>query len=224
MHQSCDALPGGRVSPRAIPSTPRRERALRRAARSTSSRRPEPPTVQEVPTYHATVHIDPEFDTVTLKDGTLLRLRRLRRDDLDALRRAFRRLTSDEIELRFMYQSRELPAYIEQEVRELDATRNVAFVLTDPAGEIRAVADMHIAVPEGTEAEFGLIVGKAIAGNGLGRLLMERLLAEARRRRLILSGLVVRTNGRMVELCRALGAEVAVAPDDPTMLTVRFPA
>lgn len=188
----------------------------------TSSTRPEPTPVQEVPTYHATVSIDPEFDTITLKDGTLLRLRRLRRDDLDALRRAFRRLTSDEIELRFMYQSRELPAYIEQEVRDLDPARNVAFVLTDPQDEIRAVADMHIEPADPTQAEFGLIVGQAIAGHGLGSLLMQRLLDEARQHGVTLNGIVRRDNQRMLDLCRALGGRAKVAPGEPTLMTVRF--
>lgn len=122
-----------------------------------------------------------------------------------------------------MYQSRELPAYIEREVQDLDPTRDFALVLVDAQGEIRAAADMHVDAMDANEAEFGLIVGQTIAGNRLGTLLMERLLAEARRRALVLRGLVLRTNGRMVELCRALGAEVAVSTDDPTMLAVRFP-
>lgn len=164
-----------------------------------------------------------ESDTVTLKDGRRLLVRLLRRNDLPALRRAFGRLTPDEVELRFMYQSRALPAYIEREVSELDPDRSAAFVLVDEDGEIRGVADMHIERPGGHEAEFGLIVGKAIAGNGLGRLLMRRLLDEANRRGLVLHGVVLRTNVRMVELCTALGAQLAVTPDDATLLAVTFP-
>jgi acetyltransferase len=162
-----------------------------------------------------------EPQIVRIADGRSFVLRRLRPDDLDALRRAFRRLTPEEVELRFLHQPRELPAFIEHEVRALNPTRDTAFVLDD-GGEIRAVADLHVEPSDPTQAEFGLIVGQAIAGHGLGSLLMGRLLTEARSRGLTLNGIVRRDNRRMLELCRALGGTAAVAPDEPTLMTVRF--
>lgn len=164
---------------------------------------------------------DPFPETIRLADGRSFVLRPMRPDDLDALRRAFHRLTPEEVELRFLHQSRELPAFIEDEVRELDPARDTAFVLDD-GGEIRAVADLHIEPADPTQAEFGLIVGQAIAGHGLGRLLMQRLLAEAREHGLTLNGIVRRDNQRMLDLCRALGGTASVAPDEPTLMTVRF--
>lgn len=163
----------------------------------------------------------PPIETVRLADGRTFILRALRSDDLEALRRAFRRLTPDEVELRFFHQSKELPAFIEHEVRTLDPERDIAFVLED-AGEIRAVADMHLDRPGGAEAEFGLIVGQRIAGNGLGTLLMRRLLREARRRGVTLRGDVLRDNGRMLDLCQALGGVATADPADPTLLSVEF--
>ena len=160
-------------------------------------------------------------ETIRLDDGRDFVLRPLRPDDLDALRRAFRRLTPEEVEYRFFYRSRELPASVQAQVRNLDPARDAAFVIEDH-GEIRAVADLHAPHPDSHEAEFGLIVGKAIAGRGLGRLLMQHLLAEAHRRRLTLVGLVRRDNARMLELCRALGGTVAADADDPGILSVRF--
>lgn len=162
---------------------------------------------------------DPQI--VHTDDGRSFVLRAMRPDDLDALRRAFRRLTPEEVELRFLHRSRELPAFIENEVRELDPARDTAFVLDD-GGEIRAVADLHVEPSDPSQAEFGLIVGQAIAGHGLGRLLMQRLLTEARQHGLTLNGIVRRDNRRMLDLCRALGGTAAVAPDDPTLMTVRF--
>jgi len=160
-------------------------------------------------------------EIIRLDDGRTFTLRALRADDLDALRRAFRRLTPEEVELRFLHQSRELPAFIESEVRELDPARDAAFVLED-AGEIRAVADLHVEPSDPARAEFGLIVGRAIAGHGLGRLLLERLLIEARSRGLTLRGIVRRDNARMLDLCRALGGAAAIEPGEPGLMAVRF--
>lgn len=162
-----------------------------------------------------------ESQTVRIADGRRFVLRPMRPDDLDALRRAFRRLTPEEVELRFLHQSRELPAFIENEVRELDPAHDTAFVLDD-GGEIRAVADLHVEPSDPSQAEFGLIVGQAIAGHGLGRLLMQRLLTEARQHGLTLNGIVRRDNRRMLDLCHALSGTASVAPGEPTLMAVRF--
>jgi acetyltransferase len=166
--------------------------------------------------------LDNTSEIIQLGDGRGFLLRPLQPGDLDALRRAFRRLTPEEVELRFLHQSRELPAFIEHEVRELDPARDAAFVLEDADHEIRAVADLHVDASDPAQAEFGLVVGQAIAGHGLGRRLMECLLCEARRRGLTLHGLVRRDNTRMLELCRALGGTAGVDADEPALMKVRF--
>lgn len=163
----------------------------------------------------------PATRVIRLADGRNFTLRALKTDDLEALRRAFRRLTPEEVELRFMHQSHELPDFIEEEVRALDPAHDAAFVIVDD-GEIRAVADLHTARSGEREAEFGLIVGKAVAGLGLGTLLMQRLLEEARARGVTLVGLVRRDNGRMLDLCRMLGGTTRNDPDDLSMLRVEF--
>lgn len=161
-------------------------------------------------------------ETVRLRDGRAFVLRALRPDDLPALRRAFHRLTPEEVELRFLHQTRDLPAFVEDNVRALDPARDAALVLDD-AGEIRAVADLHMDRNDSRDAEFGLIVGQAIAGHGLGTLLMQCLLDEAHRRNLeVLRGFVRADNARMLELCRNLGARVHANPDDPMLLKVEF--
>lgn len=161
-------------------------------------------------------------ETVTLPDGRSFALRPLRPDDLDALRRAFRRLTPEEVEYRFLYRSRELPAFIEHQVQSLDPARDVAFVLDD-GGEIRAVADFHLERAGADTAEFGLIVGQAVSGHGLGRLLMQRLIAEARARSVTLRGLVRRDNARMLDLCHALGGRTYFDPGELELVEVEFP-
>lgn len=162
------------------------------------------------------------METVRLADGRSFVLRPLRPDDLEALRRAFLRLTAEEVEYRFFYRSRELPASVMAQVRGFDPSREAAFVVED-AGEIRAVADLHADDACAREAEFGLIVGRAVSGNGIGRRLMLRLLEEAKRRGLAaLVGSVRTGNARMLELCRDLGAAILPVAEDPTVLCVRF--
>lgn len=161
-------------------------------------------------------------ETIRLPDGRRFILRRLRADDAEAMRRAFLRLTPEEVELRFFHRSRELPASVQAQVQELDPACVAAFVIDDD-GEIRAVADLHADHPAAREAEFGLIVGKAISGHGLGKLLMQRLLEEARLRGLAsLRGSVRADNARMLELCRDLGATVSADPGDLSIRSVAF--
>ncbi|HJP99511.1 MAG TPA: GNAT family N-acetyltransferase [Rhodanobacteraceae bacterium] len=162
------------------------------------------------------------METIHLGDGRSFLLRPLRPDDLEALRRAFLRLTPEEIEYRFFYRSRGLRASVMAQIRGFDPAREAAFVVDD-AGEIRAVADLHADAPGAREAEFGLIVGNAISGNGIGRRLMLRLLEEARRRHIAaLVGSVRTDNTRMLELCRDLGAVILPVADDPATLHARF--
>lgn len=161
-------------------------------------------------------------EPISLDDGRRFVLRPLRAGDLDALRRAFLRLTPEEVEYRFFYRSRELPVSVQVQVRGLDPGRDAAFVV-EGDGEIRAVADLHATSASASTAEFGLIVGKAVSGHGLGRLLMQRLLGEARRRGLVaLEGSVRADNARMLDLCRDLGATLARDADDRTITHVRF--
>jgi acetyltransferase len=161
-------------------------------------------------------------ETIQLGDGRCFVLRPLRPGDIEALRRAFLRLTTDEVEYRFFHRPSELPASVMAQVRDLDPALDAAFVVDD-AGEIRAVADLHVADSGAPEAEFGLIVGKAISGHGIGRRLMLRLLEEARRRGLAsLVGNVRADNARMIELCRDLGSTITRMPEELNTLCVKF--
>ncbi|MGH8111129.1 MAG: GNAT family N-acetyltransferase [Rhodanobacteraceae bacterium] len=161
-------------------------------------------------------------ETIRLDDGREFTMRALRKDDLDALERAFARLTADEIRFRLLEYARELPRSIVAQVRKLDPERLVAFVIDD-GGEIRAVADLHIEPPDAHEAEFGLIVGKAVSGLGLGRRLMARLLAEAHRRGITaVTGCVSAENARMLRLCRDLGGSIIPFATDLSLKTARF--
>jgi acetyltransferase len=86
-----------------------------------------------------------------------------------------------------------------------------------------AAADMVLAafdgegvvgVAECSGGEFALVVADAWQGSGLGRSLMERLLEQARKRKLpALHGIVRKGNRAMLRLARSLGFRAARASD-----------
>jgi acetyltransferase len=90
----------------------------------------------------------------------------------------------------------------------LDYGRDMALVAvarTAEGEQIWAVARYYLDGPTG-EAEFALVVGDAHQRQGLGRHLMQRLIAVARERGVRrLFGEVLRENGPMLDLMRSLG-------------------
>jgi acetyltransferase len=103
----------------------------------------------------------------------------------------------------------------------LDYERDLALVaeLRDGERRLAGVSRFHLH-PETAVAEFALVVGDAWQGRGLGRHLLERLIAIARERgvkRLV--GQVLAENGPMLELTRKLGF-TAAPTEDPTVVGV----
>jgi acetyltransferase len=90
----------------------------------------------------------------------------------------------------------------------LDYGRDMALVAvarTARGEQIWGVARYYLDGPAG-EAEFALVVGDGHQGLGLGRHLMQRLVAVARERGVRrLFGEVLRENGPMLALMRSLG-------------------
>jgi acetyltransferase len=165
-------------------------------------------------------------ELITTRDGGTLLLRDIHRDDVDALRRGFATLTPDEIRLRFLHPLTELPAPMARQFCDIDTEHALAIVLVDPrdAAEptIRAVARAYID-PATLAAEFALIVQHDYAGQGLGMLLMQRLIEACRQRGAVeLWGDVLNENGAMLELCGHLGFSRQLAFHDPGIIRVHL--
>jgi acetyltransferase len=151
----------------------------------------------------------PNGETIATRDGRQLVLRYIHPDDVVALQRGFSHLTPEEIRMRFLHPLTELPEPLAQRLCNLDPETEVAFVLVDPAPsdkpEIHAVARAHVD-PVTLAAEFALVVQGRFAGQGLGTLLMRRLIDECRTRGAIeMWGDVLLENGAMLDLCHELG-------------------
>ncbi|QOF76138.1 bifunctional acetate--CoA ligase family protein/GNAT family N-acetyltransferase [Variovorax sp. 38R] len=100
---------------------------------------------------------------------------------------------------------------------QIDYDREMAFIAeavdvqgrTETLGVARTVSD-----PDNVEAEFAIVVRSDLKGQGLGKLLFERLIEHARDRGIErLVGLVLRDNARMLKLSADMGLKAD--PQEP---------
>ena len=163
-------------------------------------------------------------EEVTAKDGRTFVLRPVRPEDEPAFHLGFTRLTPEEIQLRFFTPMKTLSHVMAARFTQIDYDREMALVLAEEGapgeamigGVARLAAD-----PDNERAEYAIIVGRELTGQGLGRLMMERLIAYARKRDIgELYGEVLRKNIAMLSLCGKLGFTEKTVPDDPAIVHV----
>ncbi len=152
------------------------------------------------------------------QDGRELVLRAIEPGDVAAMQRCFTRLSPQDIRRRFLHAMSELPAPMAQRLCRIDPALETAYVLMDESvqpAEMRGVGRIY--VDEATDsAEFSVLVERDWSRLGLGALLMQRLVDDSRRRKLAeLWGYVLQENRPMLELCRELGFNQRMIPDEP---------
>ncbi len=142
-------------------------------------------------------------------------LRPVRPQDAAAFNRFFARLAPDDVRLRFFSPLRSLPANLLARLTQIDYDRDMAFVLFDATDEIMGVA--HFAAdPDKQRAEYAVLVRSDLKGHGIGRVLMQRIIAYAKRSGIgELFGDVLEENAMMLSLCRELGCSIAPLPGAP---------
>jgi acetyltransferase len=155
-----------------------------------------------------------------------LLLRPIRPEDEPALRDFVRRLTPEDIRLRFFSHLRELDHRMAAGLTQIDYERQMALLaLRDgtSAPEIWGVVRIN-ADADGSQAEYAIAVRSDLKGKGLGRLLMEEILAYAERRGIgEIWGEVLAENKAMLALVRKLDFTVAPDFDEPGVMRVRRP-
>ncbi len=161
-------------------------------------------------------------ERITLKDGRAMLLRPIVPEDEPALKRTFSRLDPEEIRNRFLQPMRTLNHMLAARFTQLDYDREMALVLTENG--IPGKQDIHAVVrlsadPDNVEAEFAIIVQHELAGQGLGQLLMDRILRHARSRGIShVWGVTLRDNQRMRGLANAMGFRQSTDPEDPSLV------
>jgi acetyltransferase len=142
-------------------------------------------------------------------DGRRFLLRPIRPEDEPALVAGFKLLSRETVRRRFFAPLKELSHAMAARLTQIDYDREMAFILADPgaAGQatIYAVARFS-ADPDIEKAEFAITVRDDMAGRGLGRLLMRRIIDYARRRGIgEVFGDVLADNATMLDFARDLG-------------------
>lgn len=156
-------------------------------------------------------------------DGRELWLRPIRPGDAKALRRAFLRLTPEQVRARFFYRMTEFSDALAERLCRPDPAQSAAFVAVDAGDEIRGEARIHVdAAANG--AEFAIAVDHDFLGKGVGRALMHALVEEGRRRGLAeLWGDVLADNQTMLDFMRHLDLAAKIEHgDEPGVLRVHL--
>lgn len=153
--------------------------------------------------------LPPWHEHLRLANGREVLIRPIRAEDAEPLRAGFALLKPDEVRQRFLHPVKELdPEYLRRLTRP-DAKSEFVLVVAEPLppGEamVGAVARTSID-PQTRQAEFAILVSRYVAGMGLGRHLMRRLVRWARSKKLQrLYGDVLENNQPMLALAKSLG-------------------
>jgi acetyltransferase len=151
-----------------------------------------------------------------LPDGRAARLRPIRPEDAPSITAAFGRLSPESIRMRFFTTMKRMPPDLAARLTQLDYDREMALAVTSPEppgrAEIFAVVRLS-ADPDNERAEFAIVVRDDLMRRGIGRRLMERIIAYGRGRGLLaIFGIILAENRAMIELARRLGFRIEAEP------------
>lgn len=144
--------------------------------------------------------------------GRALLLRPIRADDADRHRQFLARVSHEDLRTRFFSSVREIPEPDLLHFTHIDYGREMAFIAVAvegaEAGEILGVA-RACAVADSAAAEFALLVRSDLKRQGLGTLLMDKLIRYCRQHGTReLCGSVLSDNAAMLHLAQKLGFRV----------------
>lgn len=153
--------------------------------------------------------LPPWHERQTLPNGRELLIRPIRPEDAEPLRAGFSLLKPDEVRQRFLHSMKNLPQDAVERFTRIHPKTEFALVAAEPLppGEALVGAVARISIdPNGRDAEFAILVSHYIAGMGLGRYLMTRLVKWARGKQLErVYGDVLEHNLPMLALAQSLG-------------------
>lgn len=153
---------------------------------------------------------------LTLNDGRAVPIRPIRPEDAPALQAMVARSAPEDIRMRFLHPMREMPVQLAARLSQIDYDREMAFVALNPHQPDAVVGVARLSEdPDRKRAEYAVIVQTDWKGQGLGYLLMRRLIDHARDRGLeTIYGEVLSENRAMLDMCRELGFALARDPED----------
>jgi acetyltransferase len=172
---------------------------------------------------HLSIHPYPREleERVSLKGGREMLIRPMRLEDVGLYHKMLNSVPKNDLLLRFSSVFRDLTQAIPTELLanliHFDYSRDVTFIAIGEgaAGETIACGVVDAFIPPGREqAEYSILIHSDLAGTGLGKALMVKIISYCRAQGVgTLFGLILRNNRRMLGLCARLG--FATATDDP---------
>ena len=165
-----------------------------------------------------------ELEAVLEHRGIRYRLRPIQPEDEPSLIALFKRMSAEDIRMRFFAPLRTLSHEMAARLTQIDYDREMALVLAEEkpgtapeiAGIVRLAAD-----PDFEKAEYAIMVLPHAQGRGIGWLLMERILAYAKTRGIRqVFGDVLAENERMLTLARNMGFTARTIAHGPAVVRV----
>lgn len=165
-------------------------------------------------------------EIIAMPDGRKLLLRPIRPEDEPAYREMFEQMTPEDMRMRFFSAKRELSHQLAARLTQIDYDREMALVLAEPgpAGPSQIFGSVRIAAdPDGEKAEYSISLRSDMAGQGLGPMLMRRIIDYSRQRGIKqIFGTVLRENRPMLKVCELFKFSQHVNFDDPSVIEVRL--
>jgi len=159
---------------------------------------------------------------VQLEDGTRVVLRPIRPEDLPAHEHFVTKLTRADLRQRFLGVVRDLPRSQMARLTQIDYDREMAFIAAtqDGAGEAETLGVVRIVTdPVSETADFAIIIRSDLKGQGIGTMLMEKMVRYCRKRGIReLATPVLLDNVAMRALMKKLGFDVEECGDNKTVI------
>jgi acetyltransferase len=155
------------------------------------------------------------------RNGEMVTLRPIRPEDAEIEQEFVRGLSAESRHFRFMDTLRELTPSMLLRLTQIDYDREMAFIATVGRDnrEVEIGVCRYVSNPDGRTCEFAIVVADDWQKQGLGRRMMDQLIAVATERGLsAMMGHVLRGNSGMLTLCERLGFREEVVQLDHSVV------
>ena len=159
-------------------------------------------------------------EVASLRDGSQVRLRPIGAADQSRLQDLLDHMSIDDIRRRFFAPIHEFSPQMAWHLSHPDPKREIAIVAV-PLDHEELLGVVRFAEEEDHRAEYAIVVRTDMKGHGLGYLMLQRLLEQARAHGIVeLWGDVLRDNDAMLQMAHELGFSVIEHPVEPSLLRV----
>lgn len=157
-------------------------------------------------------------ETISLDSGCKLLIRPIRPEDEPEHHAFISKLTPEDVRFRFFGQVSELPHSQMARLTQIDFDREMAFIVAgqtldgrrETLGVVRTITD-----PDNDRCEFAIVVRSDMKGQGLGRLLLDKMIRYCRDRgTMAMVGQVLSDNKPMLNLIKRFGFKRKLVPTE----------